>query len=95
MAGQRGGVGHQNGEDSTYKYGILDLLVLSILVLMQRERHLSFKNEKESMAGGGGQAPPPKQDELQPHPSKDQLPGISYCITGPPPWREFLSFFCF
>lgn len=41
------------------------------------------------MAGGGGAAaPPPKQDELQPHPVKDQLPSVSYCITSPPPWPE-------
>ncbi|KAK4429870.1 Nucleobase-ascorbate transporter 7 [Sesamum alatum] len=42
------------------------------------------------MAGGGGgaAAPPPKQDELVPHPVKDQLPGVSYCITSPPPWPE-------
>ncbi|XP_041015679.1 nucleobase-ascorbate transporter 6-like [Juglans microcarpa x Juglans regia] len=40
------------------------------------------------MAGGGGPAPPPKQEELQPHPAKDQLPSISYCITSPPPWPE-------
>ncbi|XP_010254659.1 PREDICTED: nucleobase-ascorbate transporter 6-like [Nelumbo nucifera] len=38
--------------------------------------------------GGGGAAPPPKQDELHPHPVKDQLPNISYCITSPPPWPE-------
>lgn len=38
---------------------------------------------------GGGQAAPPKQDELQPHPSKDQLPNVAYCITSPPPWRKF------
>ncbi|KAG5522286.1 hypothetical protein RHGRI_034465 [Rhododendron griersonianum] len=38
--------------------------------------------------GGGGAAPPPKQDELQPHPTKDQLPSVSYCITSPPPWPE-------
>ncbi|KAI4382586.1 hypothetical protein MLD38_008532 [Melastoma candidum] len=36
----------------------------------------------------GGMAPPPKQEELQPHPVKDQLPSISYCITSPPPWPE-------
>ncbi|XP_010556259.1 PREDICTED: nucleobase-ascorbate transporter 7 [Tarenaya hassleriana] len=36
----------------------------------------------------GGAAPPPKQEELQPHPVKDQLPGISYCIASPPPWPE-------
>ena len=41
---------------------------------------------------GGQAAPPPKQEELQPHPSKDQLPNISFCITSPPPWREFLQF---
>ncbi|XP_073032493.1 nucleobase-ascorbate transporter 6-like isoform X1 [Primulina eburnea] len=40
------------------------------------------------MAGGGAAAPPPKQDELIPHPVKDQLPGVSYCITSPPPWPE-------
>lgn len=44
------------------------------------------------MAGGGGHAPQPKQEELQPHPTKDQLPSISYCITSPPPWRECLTF---
>lgn len=38
--------------------------------------------------GGGGAAPAPKHDELTPHPVKDQLPGVSYCITSPPPWRE-------
>uniref|UniRef100_A0A0D9VKV9 Nucleobase-ascorbate transporter 6 n=1 Tax=Leersia perrieri TaxID=77586 RepID=A0A0D9VKV9_9ORYZ len=38
--------------------------------------------------GGGGAAPAPKQDELTPHPVKDQLPGVSYCITSPPPWPE-------
>lgn len=37
---------------------------------------------------GGGPAPPPKPEELQPHPAKDQLPGVSYCITSPPPWPE-------
>jgi solute carrier family 23 (nucleobase transporter), member 1 len=41
----------------------------------------------------GGAAPPPKQDELQPHPVKDQLPNISYCITSPPPWRKFAPLF--
>ncbi|CAI9775402.1 unnamed protein product [Fraxinus pennsylvanica] len=40
------------------------------------------------MAGGGIAAPPPKQEELIPHPVKDQLPGVSYCITSPPPWPE-------
>ncbi|XP_041013551.1 nucleobase-ascorbate transporter 7-like [Juglans microcarpa x Juglans regia] len=40
------------------------------------------------MAGGGGHAPQPKQEELQPHPAKDQLTSISYCITSPPPWPE-------
>ncbi|KAI0504553.1 hypothetical protein KFK09_015505 [Dendrobium nobile] len=38
--------------------------------------------------GGGGAAPAPKADELVPHPVKDQLPNVSYCITSPPPWPE-------
>ncbi|KAK2428334.1 Nucleobase-ascorbate transporter 7 [Trifolium repens] len=38
--------------------------------------------------GGGGAAAPPKQEELLPHPVKDQLPNVSYCITSPPPWPE-------
>uniref|UniRef100_A0A0E0KKW4 Nucleobase-ascorbate transporter 6 n=1 Tax=Oryza punctata TaxID=4537 RepID=A0A0E0KKW4_ORYPU len=33
-------------------------------------------------------APAPKQEELQPHAVKDQLPAISYCLTSPPPWPE-------
>ncbi|KAG0472188.1 hypothetical protein HPP92_016734 [Vanilla planifolia] len=41
--------------------------------------------------GGGGAAPAPKADELVPHPVKDQLPNVSYCITSPPPWREFIG----
>jgi len=43
------------------------------------------------MAGGGGAAPPPKQDEHQPHPVKDQLPNVSFCITSPPPWRKITA----
>jgi len=38
-----------------------------------------------------GVAPPPKPEELQPHPVKDQLPNVSYCITSPPPWRKFTA----
>ncbi|KAF5459862.1 hypothetical protein F2P56_019776 [Juglans regia] len=40
------------------------------------------------MAGGGGGGGGAKADELQPHPAKDQLPNISFCITSPPPWPE-------
>ena len=40
---------------------------------------------------GGGAAPPPKHEEMHPHPVKDQLPSVSYCITSPPPWRTSLS----
>lgn len=41
---------------------------------------------------GGGAAPQPKLDELLPHPVKDQLPNVSFCITSPPPWRKLLNF---
>ncbi|PWA79630.1 xanthine/uracil permease family protein [Artemisia annua] len=37
------------------------------------------------MAGGGGGG---KSEEPAPHPPKDQLPNVSYCITSPPPWPE-------
>lgn len=37
------------------------------------------------MAGGGGGA---KADEPAPHPPKDQLPNVHFCITSPPPWPE-------
>ncbi|XP_040989974.1 nucleobase-ascorbate transporter 6-like [Juglans microcarpa x Juglans regia] len=40
------------------------------------------------MAGGGGGGGGAKADELQPHPAKDQLPNISFCITSPPSWPE-------
>lgn len=29
-----------------------------------------------------------KSDEPAPHPPKHQLPGVSFCITSPPPWPE-------
>ena len=32
-----------------------------------------------------------KVDELQPHPVKDQLPGVDFCINSYPPWRTPLS----
>ncbi|GMY17382.1 putative nucleobase-ascorbate transporter 10 isoform X1 [Fagus crenata] len=35
--------------------------------------------------GGGGNKKP---EEVQPHPVKEQLPGIQYCINSPPPWPE-------
>nr|GEU87997.1 nucleobase-ascorbate transporter 6 [Tanacetum cinerariifolium] len=38
------------------------------------------------MAGGGGGGG--KSDEPAPHPPKDQLLGVTYCITSPPPWPE-------
>ncbi|KAH0659353.1 hypothetical protein AABB24_031694 [Solanum stoloniferum] len=38
--------------------------------------------------GGGGAAPAAKASEPVPHPPKDQLPNVSYCITSPPPWPE-------
>ncbi|XP_039062077.1 nucleobase-ascorbate transporter 7-like [Hibiscus syriacus] len=44
----------------------------------------------EGGGGGGGAAPKPKQDELLPHPVKEQLPGVAYCMTSPPPWPEAL-----
>lgn len=28
--------------------------------------------------------------EPAPHPPKDQLPNVSFCITSPPPWRQSL-----
>ncbi|KZV56551.1 nucleobase-ascorbate transporter 6 [Dorcoceras hygrometricum] len=31
-----------------------------------------------------------KAAEPAPHPPKDQLPSVSYCITSPPPWRQSL-----
>ncbi|KAG7037757.1 putative nucleobase-ascorbate transporter 10, partial [Cucurbita argyrosperma subsp. argyrosperma] len=30
----------------------------------------------------------PAEDPVQPHPVKEQLPGIQYCINSPPPWPE-------
>lgn len=41
--------------------------------------------EKKSMAGGGGGG---KAEEPQPHPPKEQLPGVHFCITSPPSWPE-------
>ncbi|RWW18796.1 hypothetical protein GW17_00017197, partial [Ensete ventricosum] len=54
------------------------------------------KDRREKRRDMAGPAPPPKQEELVPHPVKDQLPSVSFCITSPPPWRKsftFLSYF--
>ncbi|XP_078439516.1 nucleobase-ascorbate transporter 6-like [Wolffia australiana] len=40
------------------------------------------------MAHGVGTVLVTKGDELVPHPVKNQLPNVSYCITSPPPWPE-------
>ncbi|XP_008810107.2 nucleobase-ascorbate transporter LPE1-like [Phoenix dactylifera] len=32
--------------------------------------------------------PPAKLDEFVPHPVKEQLPGIDFCLASPPPWAE-------
>ncbi|CAL9151137.1 nucleobase-ascorbate transporter LPE1-like [Musa acuminata AAA Group] len=34
--------------------------------------------------------PPEKADEFVPHPVKEQLPGVDFCLTSPPPWHEAL-----
>lgn len=39
----------------------------------------------EGGGGGGGG----KVDEFQPHPVKDQLPGVDYCVTSSPSWRMY------
>lgn len=36
---------------------------------------------------GGGNNNNNKTEELQPHPLKEQLPGVQYCVNSPPPWR--------
>lgn len=35
-----------------------------------------------------------KGDELVPHPVKDQLTGVDYCVNSNPPWGTFSFFFC-
>lgn len=35
----------------------------------------------------------PKVDEFQPHPVKEQLPGVDYCLTSSPPWRTLFCIF--
>jgi nucleobase transporter 1/2 len=43
------------------------------------------KQRKTMVAGGGGGG---KVDEFQPHPVKEQLPGVDYCIRSSPSWRN-------
>ncbi|CAN1157408.1 Putative nucleobase-ascorbate transporter 10 [Linum perenne] len=38
-------------------------------------------------SGGNGNGKKP-EESLQPHPVKEQLPGVQYCINSPPPWPE-------
>ncbi|URD88451.1 Permease family [Musa troglodytarum] len=61
--------------------------------LSRKPAHTNWKEQggeegrERRMAGGGADAAL-KQDDTQPHPVKDQLPDVSYCITSPPPWPE-------
>ncbi|KAF9621166.1 hypothetical protein IFM89_016660 [Coptis chinensis] len=38
--------------------------------------------------GGGAGGAAFKQDDFQPHPVREQLPGVEYCVTSPPNWPE-------
>ncbi|KAF6136872.1 hypothetical protein GIB67_018911 [Kingdonia uniflora] len=33
----------------------------------------------------------PKNDDFHPHPVKDQLPGVDYCVTSCPNWRAYFN----
>ncbi|KAL0545563.1 hypothetical protein IC582_015449 [Cucumis melo] len=52
----------------------------------QRGRRTSLCNRRSTL--GGEMTNKPAEDPLQPHPVKEQLPGIQYCINSPPPWPE-------
>ncbi|XP_050123904.1 putative nucleobase-ascorbate transporter 10 [Malus sylvestris] len=42
-------------------------------------------NNNNNNSNGGGNK---EAEELQPHPVKEQLPGVQYCVNSPPPWPE-------
>jgi nucleobase transporter 1/2 len=44
------------------------------------------KQRKTMVAGGGGGGG--KVDDFLPHPVKEQLPGVDYCIRSSPSWRN-------
>ncbi|KAF4346099.1 hypothetical protein F8388_003347 [Cannabis sativa] len=39
-------------------------------------------------SGGGGSSGEKMANEVEPHPLKEQLPGVQYCVNSPPPWSE-------
>jgi hypothetical protein len=41
-----------------------------------------------AVGGGGGGG----SNEFQPHPMKEQLPGVDFCVSSSPAWRNSLSF---
>lgn len=58
----------------------------------------SNDNNAGNNGGGGGNNRKGQSQEVQvqPHPVKEQLPGVQYCINSPPPWRPYILFFtCF
>jgi len=47
---------------------------------------------------GGSQSNKKTQSEValaQPHPVKEQLPDVQYCINSPPPWRQYILFIAY
>jgi hypothetical protein len=66
------------------------LLTLALLPGYTHTSHLPRKAREggsDERTARAMAAPAPRQEELQPHAVKDQLPAVSYCPTSPPPWR--------
>lgn len=76
---------------SSYNYSLTpssssrSLSLSSLIIITQfleREREKTENQQRRTMAA-------PKADDFAPHPIKDQLPGIDFCLTSPPPWRPY------
>jgi nucleobase transporter 1/2 len=46
------------------------------------------EKQRKTMVAGGGGGGGGKVDEFLPHPVKEQLPGVDYCIRSSPSWRN-------
>lgn len=44
--------------------------------------------DKDHCGDGGNKKSQSKEEvQVEPHPVKEQLPDVQYCINSPPPWR--------
>lgn len=63
------------------------------LVFAKHNMEQSACSDNKTNEGGGSGSGDNRAPEFQPHPVKEQLPGVQYCVNSPAPWRSYILFY--